>query len=95
MKINVNTDETEEKDVAIQMLSVFIDELGGGFVDYIEPTSKILLSLISYEVNDSIRNSVAGALPGLLKCYKEVGTGSFDVLAALGRTYLDAIWKAI
>jgi hypothetical protein len=70
-QININTDETEEKDVAIQMLSVFIDELGGAFADYIEPTSKILLSLISYEANDSIRNSAASALPGLIKCHKE------------------------
>ena len=30
-KLNVVTDEIEEKDVAIQMLSVFIDELGGAF----------------------------------------------------------------
>lgn len=30
-KINVTTDEIEEKDVAIQMISVFIDELGGAF----------------------------------------------------------------
>jgi hypothetical protein len=53
------------------MLAVFVDELGSGFADYVEPTSKILLSMISYEANDSIRNSVAGALPGLLKCVKE------------------------
>jgi hypothetical protein len=32
--------------------------------------SKILLALIDYESNDSIRNSVAGALPGLIKCVK-------------------------
>lgn len=70
-QININTDETEEKDVAIQMLTVFIDELGGAFAEYIEPTSKILLSMISYEANDSIRNSTASALPGLIKCYKE------------------------
>lgn len=69
--LNVNTDETEEKDVAIQMLTVFIDELGGAYADYIEPTSKILLALISYEANDSIRNSAATALPGLIKCFKE------------------------
>jgi hypothetical protein len=34
--VNVVTDETEEKDVAIQMLSVFIDELGEGFAPYVE-----------------------------------------------------------
>ncbi len=38
-KINITTDEIEEKDVAIQMLAVFIDELGGGFAEYVEPTS--------------------------------------------------------
>lgn len=70
-KFNINTDEIEEKDVAIQMIAVFIDELGGGFAEFVEPTSKILLALISYEANDSIRNSVAGALPGLIKCVKE------------------------
>lgn len=70
-KFNINTDEIEEKDVAIQMLAVFIDELGAGYADWVEPTSRILITLISYEANDSIRNSVAGALPGLIKCTKE------------------------
>ena len=71
VKFNITTDEIEEKDVAIQMLAVFIDELGSGFADWVEPTSKILLAMVSYEANDSIRNSVAGALPGLIKCAKE------------------------
>lgn len=42
-KFSITTDEIEEKDVAIQMLAVFIDELGGGFAEYVEPTSQILL----------------------------------------------------
>ena len=70
-KFNITTDEIEEKDVAIQMLAVFVDELGAGFAEYVEPTSRILLSLIDYQANESIRNSVAGALPGLIKCVKE------------------------
>jgi len=74
-KINITTDEIEEKDVAIQMLAVFIDELGSGFAEWVEPTSKILMALISYEANDSIRNSVAGALPGLIKSVKEAQSG--------------------
>lgn len=47
-KININTDELEEKDVAIQMLAVFIDELGPVFAPYVEQTSKILLAMIDY-----------------------------------------------
>ena len=43
--VNIVTDEIEEKDVAIQMLVVFIDEVGVGCFDYIEPMSHILLSM--------------------------------------------------
>ena len=71
IKFSISTDEIEEKDVAIQMLSVFIDELGGGFADYVEPSSHILLNMLTYEANDNIRNSVASSLPGLIKCYRE------------------------
>jgi hypothetical protein len=35
-KTNIMTDEIEEKDSAIQMLVVFIEELGAGFSAYIE-----------------------------------------------------------
>ena len=35
-KINITTDEIEEKDVAIQMLTVFIDECGAGFAPWVE-----------------------------------------------------------
>jgi len=74
--MNITTDEIEEKDVAIQMLTVFIEEIGGGFANYVEQTSKILLALITYEANDSIRNSVASALPALIKCVKEANPGN-------------------
>jgi hypothetical protein len=94
-KFSITTDEIEEKDVAIQMLAVFIDELGGGFADYVEPTSRLLLQLISYEANDSIRNSVAGALPGLIKCVKDSPVKNQDLLVNMGKTYLDALWKAV
>lgn len=35
-KIDLKTDEIEDKDTAIQMLIVFIDELGVGFAKYID-----------------------------------------------------------
>lgn len=94
-KISITTDEIEEKDVAIQMIAVFIDELGGGFAEWVEPTSKILLQMISYEANDSIRNSVAGALPGLIKSVKEADPNNTQLLQNMGKVYLEAIWKAI
>lgn len=94
-KFSITTDEIEEKDVAIQMLAVFIDELGGGFAEFVEPTSRVLLTLINYEANDSIRNSVAGALPGLVKCVKENNPANTELLVNMGKTYMDALWKAV
>jgi hypothetical protein len=77
------------------MIAVFIDELGSGFAEWVEPTSKILLALIAYEANDSIRNSVAGALPGLIKSVKEADPNNIQLLQNMGKVYLEAIWKAI
>jgi len=94
-KMNVNTDEMEEKDVAIQMLAVFIDELGAVFAPYAETASKILLAMIDYEANDSIRNSVAGALPGLVKCVKEADPNAIQLLQTMSKMFLDSLWKAI
>lgn len=64
------TDEIEDKDTAIQMLVVFIEELGAGFAQYIDQVSKILLGLTEYYASDNIRISSAGALASLIKCAK-------------------------
>ena len=69
--MGVVTDEIEEKDTAIQMLAVFIDEVGVGVYDYIEPMSKVILSMTQFTANDSIRASCAQALPGLIKAMKK------------------------
>jgi len=69
-KANIMTDEIEEKDTAIQMLIVFVEELGMGCVNYIEEISQILLGLTEFSASENIRNSAAGALPGLVKCAK-------------------------
>ena len=51
--------------------------------------------MIQYEANDSIRNSVAGALPGLIKCVKEANPNNHEYLVQMGMHYMDALWKAI
>lgn len=53
--LNVVTDEIEEKDVALQMLSVFIDEVPDKIFDHVEQLSSLLMSLTSFSANDSIR----------------------------------------
>ena len=70
-KLQVNTDEIEEKDVAIQMLEVFIDEAPEVCYDHINHISQLLLSLTSYEANQKIRATSARSLPGLIKAAKK------------------------
>lgn len=78
-KQNIVTDEIEEKNSAIEMLTVFIEELGGGFAQYIPQVSEILLGLTQYFASENIRNSSAGALPSLIKCAKESGANTDEI----------------
>lgn len=93
--MNINTDEIEEKDCAIQMLAVFIDELGPVFAPYADAASKILLNMIDYEANDSIRNSVASSLPGLIKCIKGADPTNTALIMNYSRLFLESLVKAI
>ena len=68
---NVVTDEIEEKDVAIQMLNVFIDEVPEVCYQYVEQISKILLSLTDYLANDSIRSNSAQCLAGIMQAARK------------------------
>ena len=46
--MNVVTDEIEEKDVALQMISVFVDEVPEVCYDYLADLSKIVMSQTTY-----------------------------------------------
>ena len=76
------------------MLAVFIDEVGTGCYQYIEPISKILLHLTDYEANDSIRRSCAEALPGLVAAAKKCNADATQ-LHAMGRAFTENLYKAM
>lgn len=69
-KMNIMNDEIEEKDQAIQMLVVFVEELGSGFAQYVPQVSEIILGLTQFYASDDIRTTCAGALASLVKCFK-------------------------
>ena len=91
---NVMTDEIEEKDVAIQMLNVFIDEVPELCYGYIDQISRILLSLTDYLANDSIRSNSAQCLPGLMQAAKKAGIDQAQ-LHEMARTFNENIYKAM
>lgn len=94
-RANIMTDEIEEKDTAIQMLIVFVEELGAGCVDYIPQISQILLGLTEFSASENIRNSAAGALPALVKCFKEANPHNVAQMHELAKQYSNNIIQAM
>ena len=94
-KVNIMTDEIEEKDTAIQMLIVFIEELGAGCAQYIEQVSTILLGLTQFYASDNIRNSSAGALPSLIKCAKEAAPDNVAQIHEMAKAYSNNLIEAM
>lgn len=92
--MNVVTDEIEEKDVAMQMLSVFIDEVPEVCYDHLEPISKILLAMTDYGANDSIRQTSAQSLPGLMKSAKLRGADQ-PTLHQMAKTFNTNLYAAM
>jgi len=94
-KANIVTDEIEEKDTAIQMLVVFIEELGPGFAQYAEQASEIILGLTQYYASDDIRTTCAGALSSLLKSYKEANPDQTEKIHAMAKLYSNNLFEAM
>jgi len=94
-KVNIMTDEIEEKDTAIQMLIVFIEELGAGCAQYIDQVSQILLGLTQFYASDNIRNSSAGALPSLIKCAKEAQPDNIATIHEMAKAYSNNLIEAM
>lgn len=66
--IGIKSDELEDKNVAIQMLTVIIEEMKDSYAPYIHQTSELFVSMINYSASEDIRNSVANSLPVMLEC---------------------------
>lgn len=94
-KININSDELEDKDTAIQMLVVFVEELGSGFAKYIEQTSQILLSMTKFSSSANIRNSCVGGLPSLIKAAKDAQPDNSAAIHTLAKMFCNNVLEAM
>lgn len=91
--VTVASDELEEKNIGIHMLCVIIDELEEEYAPYVEETSKLFLSLISFDYNSSIRSSVADTFPTMLKAIKASSDQAHTLQYA--QTYIQALFEAM
>jgi hypothetical protein len=71
-KESINTYETEEAEVAISMLNVFIEELKDLYEPYAEETSNILIPIIKNHSNEEIKREACQCLPNLVSAVKGV-----------------------
>lgn len=94
-KINLNTDEIEDKDTAIQMLCVFIEELGEGFGTYAAQTGDILSGMIGFGASNSIRTSAVQGLPGLFKLCKKAQPDHVTGWQEMAKQYCNKILEAM
>lgn len=94
-KANIMTDEIEEKDSAVQMLTVFMEELGAGYAKFAEPSIEILLGLTQFDVSDNIRINSAGALPHLIRVGKAAAPDNVAALHDLAKKFCNNIIDAM
>mmetsp|Transcript_33835 Transcript_33835/g.33364 ORF Transcript_33835/g.33364 Transcript_33835/m.33364 type:complete len:423 (-) Transcript_33835:378-1646(-) len=92
--ISIESDELEEKNIGIQMLCVFIDELKELYAPYVEKTSELFLSLLKFKYNTSIRSSTADSLPTMLTAIKECEKGLEGALP-FAQSYISALFETM
>eukprot|EP01015_Nassula_variabilis_P019223 TRINITY_DN321_c0_g1_i12.p1 TRINITY_DN321_c0_g1~~TRINITY_DN321_c0_g1_i12.p1 ORF type:complete len:537 (+),score=106.57 TRINITY_DN321_c0_g1_i12:1-1611(+) len=96
-KENVNTSATEDAELAVRMLCVFIDELGTSYSEFVESTVELLVPIVDFNTNDTIRKIVASCLPKLLRCTAnslQSGT-AMQIIYNLARAFNGVLWNAI
>lgn len=67
---NINTYETEEAEVAISMLNIFIEELKELYNPYVEKTVNLLCSIIKEHPNEDVKEEACKCLPNLIVAVK-------------------------
>lgn len=92
--VTVSSDELEEKNIGIHMLCVIIDELEEQYAPYVEETSKLFLSLTTFDYNASIRSSVADTLPTMLKAIKASPAHNAHLLN-YAQSYIQTLFEAM
>lgn len=63
----INTYETDEAELAIFMLNIFVEKLSTTFRPYVPQTCEILFPIIKNHTNDVVRNAAFSCLPLLLQ----------------------------
>jgi importin-5 len=89
---NFSTTETENKELGIQTLITFVEELKGGYIKYVESTVLATFPLLDFSLNEGVRSAAAVLLSSLVGIIKPVDLPKAIVMA---KTFMEGIWNAI
>ncbi|KAK9451448.1 armadillo-type protein [Limtongia smithiae] len=94
--VGIRTSLLEEKNTAIELLSVYAAELGAGFEPYVgEVLHEIVLPSISFFFHDGVRSAAAQCIPHLLTAVKESGPANTSKLAEYWREIVTKLLDAL
>jgi importin-5 len=91
-KKKFSTTETENKELGLQALYTFVEELGERYLKFVEQTVLVALPLLDFTLNESVRAAAAmllSVLVGIVHVQNPVKA------VLLAKTFIEAIWKAI
>jgi len=92
----INTFETDEAEIALNMLAVFINELKRGYLPYVDKTIDLVLPILNYSNNEGIRKSAAKCLPGLIDVIKFADLqGRDELLLKAMHLFMEKLWAAV
>lgn len=69
-KIQVNTAETTDYAASLSLLSTILESFGNYCVEYLPYLEKMLIPLLSFDINQDIRVEAANLIPYIIEIYK-------------------------
>ena len=89
---NVSTTETENKELGLQTLATFVEELKTGYQKHVDSTVLVAMPLLDFTLNESVRSSAAILLSSLVSVVRPV---ELPKAINMAKVFIAAIWKAI
>jgi hypothetical protein len=97
-KIGIRTSAIEEKQKALEMLTILAQDLKEDFREYAEPVLQVCLPMFKFFLDNGVRIAALNACPALLACLKAAVTTHHIIenrLSAVGATFLDSLIECL
>lgn len=92
----VNTSESEDAEISIGLIKVFVGQMKDHYLPYLEKTSEMLTFLIDKSQNEDLRIAASECLAGLVIAIKESKVENREeIVRKITQDYLEKLWKSL